>query len=452
MAGIYHDTRSRRRILIRVAVAIVCLGVTSSESHAAVTLTGEEEVIIQSHEVIEDDLIVWAPYVRVDGVVKGDLVALGEEIVVEGIVEQDLHAVGKTVYLNGAVNDDARIAAYAIAFGDAARVGDDVFQLSYSLETKPGAQVGGTLHAASKQALLAGSIVEDLLLRAGALELRGLVGGDVRAVVGGLEGVTHSQLAIDLSLEIPFVDDGIRVASSAAIGGVLAHRSLGPATVESGATITGGVEHEAWRVSASSPIGLARLEEEDSFFAGETGSFVERVSVLIGIGLLLAVAVPGWFMGRGEHVRGEPAGLLGWGIGTLVFGGVAAFVVGVVSFVLLAISLGAGAGGLAVSAMLAGGLLQLALFALFGVAVFFLAPALACAGIGGALLSRFQVIGDGDARATDAMLAAAVGALVYAIVRAIPFLGLLFGLGATLVGLGALALWLRAVFVESEPV
>ena len=199
-------------------------------------MTHDEEVVVQPHEVIEDDLIVWASYVRIDGVVKGDLVAFGSEIVVEGIVEGDLFAVARSVYLNGLVSDDARIGAYAAALGEEARVGDDFFHLGYSLETRPGSSVGGTLHTASRQALLSGQVVEAVLVRAGALEVRGLTGGDVRAVVGGLEGIAHSDFVIDLALEIPSVRDGVRIDSGSAIGGNLVYRSQEPAVIDAAAT------------------------------------------------------------------------------------------------------------------------------------------------------------------------------------------------------------------------
>jgi hypothetical protein len=95
----------------------------------------------------------------------------------------------------------------------------------------------------------------------------------------------------------------------------------------------------------------------------------------------------------------------------------------------------------------------MALVAFFGIALFYLAPVLASAGIGGALLARFRPEGeDGSSTVTGATLLVAVGVVAYTLLRAIPWFGWLVGLGAALVGLGALALWLRELFYESEPV
>ena len=441
MAAIYHEA------LFGLALGAMVL--TPGFALGAVTLTAEEDLVVPAHEVIDDDLVVIAPYARIDGVVKGDLVVIAEEVVVEGVVERDLIAVGKTVYLNGSVQDDARIGAYAIALGEGAHVADDLFVLAYSLDALEGDRVGGSLYAATRQARLAGSVVEDVLLRAGALEIAGLVGGDVRAVVGGLEGVTHSEFVIDLALEIPVVADGIRVTETAIIGGELDHRSHGPALVESGARIEGGVRHEAWRVAPASGVRLDAVEEPSPLFERMTDA-VERLAVLLGVGLLLAVAFPRWLTGQGAELRDRPVFLLGWGIGTVVFAGVASLVVGVVFMTLSAIGLAVESSGLAWAAISGGALLQMLLFAAFGIALFFAGPALASAGLGSAVLARLRPAATAST-VTDAMLLIAVGAAVYAIVRAVPFVGWFFGLCATLAGLGALTLWLRSRVLEPRP-
>jgi hypothetical protein len=255
---------------------------------------------------------------------------------------------------------------------------------------------------------------------------------------------------IDLALELPAVEDGIRVGAPAVIGGELDHRSQAPAVVEPGARIDRGVRHEAWRAQGP-PLRLPDAGG-DSFFATDSGGAVERLAVLLGLGLVLAVAVPGWLRRRSREVRAAPAGLLGWGIGALAFGALASFATGVLFLVLLAVGIATGAGGLAWTAFAAGSLLQMALFALFGIALFYVAPVLASAGLGGALLARFRPEDGGNATVVDAVLTVAVGATAYTLLRAIPWFGWLAALGAALVGLGALALWLRQLFVESEPV
>lgn len=429
-------------------ITVVALLLTSGTSQAAVVLTDDDEVIVPSHQVIEDDLIVYAPYVRVDGVVKGDLVALGEEVVVEGIVEGDLIAAGKTVYLNGAVNDDARLLAYALALGENAKVADDLFAVSYSLETKAGSRIGGTLYTASRQVLLAGQVAENALVRAGALLLRGITGGDVRAIVGGLEGFAHSSLIIDLALEIPALPEGITVAQGAAIGGDLDYRSLRPAVIEPGAQIVGETRHEAWQLASSGPIQLSPLDDRDdsSFGAGAQGA-VERLAAMLIVGLVLALAAPRWLHETADNAWSEPLGAFGWGLVAVIFTGLLSVILGIAFLILFVLALSTDFGGFALTSIIAGTLAESALGTVFLLALLYLAPVLASAGIGLAILERIRPsVGDPVEAPGKPLRFVTIGVVIYAIVRAIPWLGPPFGFVATLIGLGALTIWLRDRF------
>lgn len=416
---------------------------------ASVLLTDDEEVIVQAHEVIEDDLVVWAPYVRVDGLVKGDLVVLGSQVVVEGIVERDLLVASKTVYLNGSVGDDVRVACYAVALGEDAVVGDDFWSIDYSLEAKPGSRIGGALHSASRQALLAGQVAEDLQLRAGALDLAGLTGGSVQAVVGGLEGFQHSSLVLDLALEIPTVPEGVTVQDSAAIGGNLDYRSPEPAAVSQGARIAGQVRHEPWRSASSGPAAPSFDGDELLEESGHEGW--ERLVVLLLVGWTLALLAPAFVGERAERIRAEPVGLLGWGLGTVIGALVLAMILGTVFFIVMVVALATGFGGVALSAIVGGGLAQTVLVAVFLLAAVYLGPVLTSAGIGQALLARVRPRGGDRATTAGALLAVGVGAAVYAALRAVPWLGVWVGLIGSLVGLGSLAIWLRARVGTAPP-
>jgi hypothetical protein len=438
------DTTSRRRdtraATLKLAAAFcAAASFVAVDARAAVTRF-EDEVIIQSHEVIEDDLIVYGEYLRIDGVVKGDLVAIGQEIVIEGIVEGDLFALGKTVYLNGAVNDDARVAAYALALGESSRVADDFFALAYSLEAKPGSRVGGTLYAASRQALLAGQVAESVRLRAGALELRGLIGADARAIVGGLEGFSHSSMVIDLALEIPEIDDGLRIAASTHIGGDLDYRAAQPANIEPGASIAGRTAFEPTRKPAA-PLNPEELKHPDR--GDRVGDALTRLATLVALGLLLVLLAPRWAQARGATVRGSPVLALGWGFGAVVFTAMASLVLGSVCAILL-VAFSLLSGGLAVSIAIAGFLLQAALLAPFLLTSVYLAPVLFSLGAGLFALEKLGAAGaDAEHDPRRGAAAVCVGALVYTSLRALPGFGPLVAVIGGLMGLGAIALWLR---------
>lgn len=441
-----HSERGQRS-LFRVALlslGVLAAGLASAPAHAATTRTGEE-VIVAAHEVIDDDLVVWGPYIRIDGIVRGDVVALGTDIVVEGVVEGDLIAAGKTIHLAGTVGDDARLAAYAMAFGEAARLGDDAFTLGYSLETKPGSRIDGTLYGALRQALLAGQIAESLLLRAGALEIGGLVAGDVAVVVGGLEGVTHSSFVMDLALELPAVRDGIRLTPAAKVGGNLDYRAEAAATIEPGALVVGETHREPWAAGALPQADAPPLPEEATPFADAIASF----AVLFLLGLALVAIAPRWAAERGEDVRDGPLGAVGSGLLAVVLTLAISIALGIAWLSSVAL-LATGAGAVALGLSFAAFFLQAGVLAPFFVATLYVAPALTSLAIGGAILARIAPTSRAGLEAEhapatfrDTALHLLVGGLLYTGLCAIPGFGALVSLLGGLAGLGALFVWLR---------
>jgi hypothetical protein len=174
--------------------------------------------------------------------------------------------------------------------------------------------------------------------------------------------------------------------------------------------------------------------------------------MLVALGLLLVLLAPRWAIDRGAAIRSSPMGLLGWGLGAVVFTGMASLVLGSICGILL-IALSGVAGGLAVSIAIVGFLLQAALFAPFLLGSIYLAPVLFSLGVGLFVLEKLGVRRAGASATQDAQdskndpkrgaAAVCAGALVYASLRAIPGVGPAVGVIGALMGLGAIALWLR---------
>lgn len=426
------------KVVTNTVVGTVLTSALAPQADAATTRTGEQ-VIVEAHEVIEDDLIVWGTYVRIDGIIQGDLVAIANDVVIEGVVEGDLLAGGKTVYLNGTVNDDARMVGYVIALGEETRVADDVFVLGYSLETRPGSRIDGTTYAAVRQGLFAGQIAESLALRAGGLALEGIVAGDVIANVGGLEGVINASIVVDPSIEIPDVPDGVSLAPTAQVGGDLDYRAEEAARIAPGAAIVGKTRHEPFtRRVIDAARGDAEIEEPTPF-----GDALESFALLLLLGLTVVAVAPRWAYERGEAIAESPMGAAGIGFVAFALTGVASFGIAIVGL-LAVVSLAAGGGGFALGLTLAAFFLQAALSAPFLVALLYVAPILASLGIGGALLGRRA---PGAEHAPPGFRSGAsrllLGGAIYTGLCAIPTLGLLATLAGAFAGLGALGRWLR---------
>ena len=146
-------------------------------------------VEIKQGETVSDDLYVFAETVLVNGTIQGDLISFSTKLVVgpTEVIEGDLLAAGQAIDLQGNVKDDARLAAAVITLGDSAQIGDDIMAAGYSLESNTGSQIGGSSAFAGFQALLAGSVEEDLDFSGNSLYLQGQVVGDAYVEVGSAE-------------------------------------------------------------------------------------------------------------------------------------------------------------------------------------------------------------------------------------------------------------------------
>ncbi|MGX5357772.1 bactofilin family protein [Kocuria sp. KH4] len=428
-----HPCRtSPTTLLLRLAAALA-LALTglllAAPAGAAADVRNDETVRVAEGEVVDDDLYAAAGEVVVDGTVRGDLVVAAGRVTVNGTVEGDLLAAAQTVVVEGTVGDDARVAGQALSFGDGARVAGDLVAAGYSLQTRPGTEVGGDVLLGAYQGLLAGSIDGDVTAGAAGLALAGAIGGSVQAEVGGPDDA-RAAWAPTTQVPVPPVDGGLTLTEQARVAGDLSYRSGAEASIAPGAEVAGEISYERVVVDEAEPAGpdgpLAVL------LAG-----LRRFVTLLLAGLLVLWLLPRTVTGAASVLRARPFLSLGWGVLAVAGVAVAALAL-LVGAVLLGLGLGLlTLGGLA-AAVVAAGVVAHAVLALgLVLAVALLAPVVA--GLtGGGLLLRDPA----PARFGRRAGALALGLLVYVLLRAVPYLGPVVALLVALLGVGALAVWL----------
>lgn len=417
------------KLFFLFGVALLVALVFASPAWAIETRSGDD-VVIRSEEVVKDDLYVGADNVTVDGTVEGDLVAAGGTIRINGTVEGDLIAAGQTVIVNGTVDDDARIAGQALVLDEDARIADDLISGAYSLESKPGSTVGGELVYGGYQALLGGTVDQNVRGGMGALKLDGEVGGNVNVGVGDANGApTGVQFAPNPEVTIPDVEPGLALTDSARIGGNLDYESSNRADVASGSEIAGNVNYQevaADEAAEPGPTGVAAVLLDSA----------RRFVTLLLVGLVLVWVTPSLVRGVADTLRDRPLISLGWGALALVVFAVAALLV-VLATVLLALVFGLiTLGGLSAAIVGLGTLAEVFLAVVFAIAIGFLAP-IVVSFLGGRMLLGWAL----PDRAEDRVLPLSVGLIVYVLLRAIPILGVLVAIAVALIGLGALSVW-----------
>jgi cytoskeletal protein CcmA (bactofilin family) len=395
-----------------------------------------ETMIIGKDEVINDDLYVVANNFVLDGTIKGDLVVLAQTITINGTVEGDLTAAGQSVTIYGKVMDDARMAGAALTLGPQAQVADDLITAAYSIENRAGSTVGGDQLAVGYQVLDAGDVAGKLNMAGAGLELQGTIGGDVYAEVGSPQDAGPSPSMFMSNMPpVPPVQLGITFGSNAKIGGNLTYKTTDalrlPDGVVSGKTeFIQQVDQAMQEVQKSlTPANLALNWALDK---------LRYLIALVVVGLLLAWLLPVLIQKTGGMLQAQPWPSLGWGALIYVLVPIA-MTVAFGLFILVTVILGAlTLGGLAGATFFLGSGILLMVTIFYILVVVYLTKIVVSYWIGRFILERIH-----STAANNIFWSLLLGLLVVVILIAIPVLGWLLKLIATLFGLGMLFLMLK---------
>lgn len=408
-----------------------------------------ENIVIDSGEIINDDLYVTAATFVLDGTVNGDVVAAGQTLTINGTVDGDVMAAGQTVLIRGTVTGAVRMAGSVLLVDEQADIGGDVIAAGYSLESREGSSIGQDLVFAGGQLLLAGDVARNVHAGTGAFELRGRVGGNVNADVGeadaGYAGPPPTLFMPPSSIPIPSVAAGLTVAQSAKIEGDLAYTQSNEVALPAG-VVTG-------EVTRDQPVtGTSTAQQEST---GERilnwGIDMLRTSItLILIGLFLVWLFPLFIQNLSLKLQSAPFPSLGWGV--------AAYVIFFLALLLIIVVIVVGAllfgvltlGGVAGTIVSVGLLAVLALILGFVLVTAFVAKIVFGQALGRWLLTRAN-----SPLAQHRFWPMVIGVIITVAVIAllsfplIPgFLGTLLNFVVLLLGLGAFWLWGRERFTR----
>ncbi len=388
-----HNLRWQRPMMlpcVAIVLGLLALVLFVSPVDAAEFRADEDTVRIGANETIDGDLFVAGQTIIIEGTVNGDVFAAGTTVTIRGTINGSVNAVGTTIRIEGPIERGVRVAGQEIII--AAPVGRDVFALGQTVEVTGAGSVGGDFLVAAGEVTLNGDVERRVLGVADTLRLAAAVGEGVDVEVSNLV-----------------------VEPSARINGDLRYRSANEAQLAAG-VVTGQVLREAPRADFSADAGEAARDTVH-------GS-VARIVVLALLGLLLLATARVWMDRTVTQLRQRLGASLLMGVIVGIATVPAIVVVG--GIVLLIFALIFGAGG--VFAVIPLPLAALGLFAL----ALYISPVFVALLVGGMIMGRLS---SGDRPA--GFLALVVGLIVLALLEAIPFVGWLVGVLATVLGLGA---------------
>jgi hypothetical protein len=421
---------SKRKWVSVLLLSVLLCFVLVPSSHA-VEIFDKEVVVIEAGEVIDDDLIVFANELVMDGTIKGDLIVFATTAKVNGLIEGDLMGGAQEINLNGIIRDDVRMGGAVLTLGEAAQIGDDLIAGGYSLESKAGSLVEGDMLIGVGQSRLAGDIGGDLWMSGGGLELLGTVTGDVEAEVGSAaDAPTFSPFTfMPNAPSVPTFVWGLTVDDQAQVGGDLRYASPGEVTVPAG-LVAGNVSFE--QVIPDTGEVAETVVTPTQQIMNWLANVVRQLITLLIIGALMVWLAPHWTNKVAAYVREKPLPSLGWGLVTVV--AIFAVVLFILfAMVLLAIALGALTfDGLSNTVIISGLFIIFGLGLLFAFTVAFFAKIIVGVATGRFIFNLFN-----SQLANNDYWSMALGVFLIVVLAAIPWFGLLVSLIVTLLGFGA---------------
>ncbi len=429
---------TKRKILLIFIPLFLVLTIGFGFAGTVKAVEFDEDGIIEEGEIIDDDLFIGADTVEINGTVNGDVFAGGNIVIVNGTINGSLATGAQTILVNGKVSGSIYAGSMTITLGPETEIGRNMFYGGFNFSAEEGSIIHRDLLVGAYQALLSGDIGRDVQAGVGALEINGSVGNNVRAEVGSSSDGQPPQIYPSPPGIDTLVPSGIRISDEAEIGGSLYYKSSEDQSRTIAITPPGGIEFD-YDPQVAPNTDSPDPEEVRSRLVGAWLLKQVRVFItLMLLGGLIVWQLPGLLNKVGGKVEKEVMPSLGWGLVSIMVVYLGAFLVG--GLILAgAIFFGVVTLGELSKVILTVGFSSLALImAGFGLLVSY-GSKLVVSYLVGKLLFKWLAPNYADQPIWPML----VGIFLYTFLRAIPFIGLVIGVTATLIGIGAMWLTYR---------
>ena len=158
-----------------------------------------DAVTIASGEAREGALYAASQTVRIDGRLNGDLVAGARRIVVDGQVDGDLFAAANTIDLRGPIGDSSRIAGQTLTVDTT--IDGDLLAVGTELRLTETARIAGGLTAAGSLVEIDGTVENGARVAAGEIVVRGTVHGNANVIADRLDLAPGARITGDLDYQ-----------------------------------------------------------------------------------------------------------------------------------------------------------------------------------------------------------------------------------------------------------
>ena len=371
------------RILAAAALLATC-GVLYAAPVLAFDGRAGDTVSVGPGEKVEGDLYLAGRSVSTAAGIDGDVFAAGQTVSIGGQIDGGLTAAGQTVLVSGGVSRGARVGGSTVDV--TGTIGRDLLVGCSTFVLNPEASVGEDLLIGAATAMLKGDIAGNVYGGCEKLVIDCTIGGNVKVEVGTLE-----------------------IRPGAVIQGNLEYTSAQQADVPAGA-VKGSVRYTERAVKERVRPGDLGALGPLAAFAGLTWKLLAYAMALL-TGIVLILVLPARMAGYSDAIRTETGPVAGWGAIAFFLTPLAALVV---CITIVGLPLG---------------LITLALWTV----LLYLSQLPVALVIGHVILGYRKPL-EGRGFMIGAL---ALGLLIIALLRLIPFVGFFVGLATALFGFGS---------------
>jgi cytoskeletal protein CcmA (bactofilin family) len=396
-----------KKTIVFLIVFLVSVFCFATPLFAFTTKAGQN---VSISENLSDDIYAFGSVVTLTGSINGDLVTSASQIIITGNVSGDFIAAGGVLTVDGNIGDTARLA------GGMLTVNGNV--------KKDLVAAGGQVEVSQKAA-----VEGDAVINGGKIVINGNVKG--RIEISGSDVTINGKIGKDVKISAP----NIKIGDNAEIAGSFNYTSSHAAVVSPNAKITGKTNWTKTEIKNGNDFKIAPGIEKSAFAiftATWIGSKVINFLSLFILGIILLLALP-WTFGKFNERMKKSTGLCA-GSGAIILFGTpfAAFILIIISIILIITLIGAGLGGLVFIA-------DILIILIYSVILL----------VSNIYLSFFlgHMILHKSAKNPDKygwkVLAFLIGLAITSVVYAIPFAGWLAQFAGILFGLGGLVMIIK---------
>lgn len=370
-------------------VFLLCVGIIFPQQTFAQTAQSGNVVMLAKDQTVNGDYFAGGQTIDIHGTVNGDLYVAGGNVEVDGTINGDILAAGGTVLLQGSAHN-IRTAGGNVTIDST--VDGNVTAVGGNVTIADGAKIAGSLVSAGGQINVLPAIGKGAAIAGGQITISNTINGDLLGA------------------------GNFNLTPQAKVNGAFTYLNARQATIENGAVISGKVTHNY-------PPKQPQQQKSQASAAGLVGaalgfSLISLVSAFV-LGLFILMLVPLFMQQTAETLVERPWLSLGIGL-------VAAIATPIVAFILFITVLG-----------IPLGILMIVLYGIYA----YISKIFVSFAIGLWIFMR------SNPRRPHLVWSLLVGLIIYEILGLIPFIGWLIMLIFWLMGMGALLVTKREVFL-----